>query len=163
MTGKEACAVQFDRKALIRAAFAARENAYVPYSHFAVGAALLAKDGRVYTGCNIECATYTPTNCAERTALFKAVSEGVRQFEAIAVVGAKVGVPGRRPCHLALRRVPPNAVRVRRRAAGRHHGQKRGRFHRNAPGPASAIGFWPGKGAVKVRFFALCGAFVTEK
>ncbi len=81
------------RKALIRAAFAARENAYVPYSHFAVGAALLAKDGRVYTGCNIECATYTPTNCAERTALFKAVSEGVRQFEAIAVVGAKVGVP----------------------------------------------------------------------
>ena len=93
MTGKGACAVQFDRKALIRAAFAARENAYVPYSHFAVGAALLAKDGRVYTGCNIECATYTPTNCAERTALFKAVSEGVRQFEAIAVVGAKVGVP----------------------------------------------------------------------
>ena len=91
MTGKGACAVQFDRKALIRAAFAARENAYVPYSHFAVGAALLAKDGRVYTGCNIECATYTPTNCAERTALFKAVSEGVRQFEAIAVVGAKVG------------------------------------------------------------------------
>ena len=76
--------MQFDRKALIRAAFAARENAYVPYSHFAVGAALLAKDGRVYTGCNIECATYTPTNCAERTALFKAVSEGVRQFEAIA-------------------------------------------------------------------------------
>ena len=162
MTGKGACAVQFDRKALIRAAFAARENAYVPYSHFAVGAALLAKDGRVYTGCNIECATYTPTNCAERTALFKAVSEGVRQFEAIAVVGAKVGVPDD-ALVTSLRRVPPNAVRVRRRAAGRHHGQKRGRFHRNAPGPASAIGFWPGKGAVKVRFFALCGAFVTEK
>ena len=58
-----------------------------------MGAALLAKDGMVYTGFNIECATYTPTNCAERTALFKAVSEGVRQFEAIAVVGAKVGVP----------------------------------------------------------------------
>ena len=85
--------MEVDRRALIRAAFAARENAYVPYSHFAVGAALLAKNGRVYTGCNIECATYTPTNCAERTALFKAVSEGVREFEAIAVVGAKVGAP----------------------------------------------------------------------
>ena len=58
--------MEVDRRALIRAAFAARENAYVPYSHFAVGAALLAKNGRVYTGCNIECATYTPTNCAER-------------------------------------------------------------------------------------------------
>lgn len=85
--------MEFDRKALIRAAFAARENAYAPYSHFAVGAALLAKNGRVYTGCNIECATYTPTNCAERTALFKAVSEGVREFEAIAIVGAKVDAP----------------------------------------------------------------------
>ena len=85
--------MEFDRKALIRAAFAARENAYAPYSHFAVGAALLAKNGRVYTGCNIECATYTPTNCAERTALFKAVSEGVREFVAIAIVGAKVDAP----------------------------------------------------------------------
>ena len=66
-----------DRKALIRAAFAAREYAYTPYSNFKVGAALLAKNGSVYTGCNIECATFTPTNCAERTALFKAVSEGV--------------------------------------------------------------------------------------
>ena len=52
--------MEVDRRALIRAAFAARENAYVPYSHFAVGAALLAKNGKVYTGCNIECATYTP-------------------------------------------------------------------------------------------------------
>ena len=85
--------MEFDRKALIRAAFAAREHAYVPYSHFAVGAALLARNGNVYTGCNIECATYTPTNCAERTALFKAVSEGVREFAAIAVVGAKVDAP----------------------------------------------------------------------
>ena len=59
--------------ALIRAAFEARRFAYVPYSHFAVGAALQAKDGRVFTGCNIENAGYTPTNCAERTALFKAV------------------------------------------------------------------------------------------
>ena len=79
-----------DRKALIRAAFAAREYAYTPYSNFKVGAALLAKNGSVYTGCNIECATFTPTNCAERTALFKAVSEGVHEFAAVAVVGAKM-------------------------------------------------------------------------
>ena len=82
-----------DRKALIRAAFAAREYAYTPYSNFKVGAALLAKNGSVYTGCNIECATFTPTDCAERTALFKAVSEGVHEFAAVAVVGAKDGAP----------------------------------------------------------------------
>ena len=71
--------------ALIRAAFAGRRFAYVPYSHFAVGAALLAKDGRVFTGCNIENAGYTPTNCAERTAVFKAVSEGHLKFTRIAI------------------------------------------------------------------------------
>ena len=62
---------------------------YTPYSGFKVGAALLTKDGKLYTGCNIENAAYTPTNCAERTAFFKAVSEGEREFEAIAVVGGK--------------------------------------------------------------------------
>ena len=77
--------------ALIRAAFEARRFAYVPYSRFAVGAALQAKDGRVFTGCNIENAGYTPTNCAERTALFKAVSEGVTRFSAIAIVGSLQG------------------------------------------------------------------------
>ena len=79
--------------ALIRAAFAAREYAYVPYSRLAVGAALREQggQGRVFTGCNIENASYTPTNCAERTALFKAVSEGARQFDAIAIVGSKLG------------------------------------------------------------------------
>ncbi len=79
--------------ALICAAFAAREYAYVPYSRFAVGAALREQggQGRVFTGCNIENASYTPTNCAERTALFKAVSEGARQFDAIAIVGSKLG------------------------------------------------------------------------
>lgn len=76
---------------LIRAAFAARKFAYTPYSHFQVGAALLAKNGTVYTGCNIESASYTPTNCAERTALFKAVSEGVREFDSIAIVGSMEG------------------------------------------------------------------------
>ena len=74
---------------LIREALEARKMAYVPYSGFKVGAALLTKEGKVYRGCNIENAGYTPTNCAERTAFFKAVSEGERQFEAIAVVGGK--------------------------------------------------------------------------
>ena len=64
-----------------------RQMSYTPYSHFRVGAALLAEDGTVYTGCNIENAAYTPTNCAERTAFFKAVSEGQRHFAAIAVCG----------------------------------------------------------------------------
>lgn len=78
-------------QSLIRQAFAARKFAYTPYSHFQVGAALLARNGKVYTGCNIENAGYTPTNCAERTALFKAVSEGERAFTAIAIVGSMEG------------------------------------------------------------------------
>ena len=78
-------------KGLVRRALEAREKAYVPYSSFAVGAALLAKSGTIYTGCNIESAAYTPTNCAERTAFFKAVSEGEREFSAIAVVGGVAG------------------------------------------------------------------------
>lgn len=65
---------------------------YTPYSHFKVGAALLTKGGKLYTGCNIENAAYTPTNCAERTAFFKAVSEGERAFQAICIVGGKEGV-----------------------------------------------------------------------
>ena len=78
---------------LVNMAIEAREHAYVPYSGFAVGAALLTKDGKIYRGCNIESATYTPTNCAERTAFFKAVSEGERSFEAIAIVGGPAGKP----------------------------------------------------------------------
>lgn len=84
---------QIDKKTLIRAALTVRERAYAPYSHFAVGAALQGKSGRVYTGCNVECATYTPTSCAERTALCKAVSEGEQEFTAIAVVGARTDAP----------------------------------------------------------------------
>ena len=78
---------------LIDLAIKQLEFSYVPYSHFKVGAALLAKGGEIYTGCNIENAAYTPTNCAERTAFFKAVSEGVREFEAIAIVGGYQGAP----------------------------------------------------------------------
>lgn len=76
---------------LIETAAAQLAFSYTPYSHFKVGAALLEKNGRVYTGCNIENAAYTPTNCAERTAIFKAVSEGVREFEAICIVGGPEG------------------------------------------------------------------------
>ena len=75
-----------DYQDLIAKAMEAREKAYVPYSLFAVGAALLAQSGRVYTGCNVENASYGLSICAERTAVFKAVSEGERDFEAIAVV-----------------------------------------------------------------------------
>ena len=72
---------------LIEEAFAARKMAYTPYSHFQVGAALLTEKGGIYRGCNNENAAYTPTNCAERTAVFKAVSEGITEFDAIAVCG----------------------------------------------------------------------------
>lgn len=77
---------------LIETAIAQLDYSYTPYSNFKVGAALLTKNGDIYTGCNIENAAYTPTNCAERTAFFKAVSEGVRDFQAICIVGGKDGV-----------------------------------------------------------------------
>ena len=72
---------------LVKTAIEMTKRSYVPYSHFHVGAALLDKSGKVWTGCNIENAAYGPSNCAERTAVFKAVSEGAREFEAIAIVG----------------------------------------------------------------------------
>ena len=81
---KEACH-------LMEIAQEARKNAYAPYSHFAVGAALLCEDGSIFSGCNVENASYSPGNCAERTAIFKAVSEGCKRFDAIAIVGAKEG------------------------------------------------------------------------
>ena len=79
------------RNKLIDTAIAQLQYSYTPYSNFKVGAALLAKNGQTYTGCNIENAAYGPSNCAERTAIFKAVSEGEREFAAIAVVGGKDG------------------------------------------------------------------------
>ena len=80
------------REELIARALEARERAYAPYSHYAVGAALLTAEGEIYQGCNVENASYGVSCCAERTAFFKAVSEGVRQFRAICVVGG----PGER-------------------------------------------------------------------
>ena len=76
---------------LIDTAIEQLKFSYTPYSNFKVGAALLTKSGKIYTGSNIENASYTPTNCAERTAFFKAVSEGVRDFQAICIVGGKDG------------------------------------------------------------------------
>lgn len=76
-----------DYTLLLKEAYEAKKNAYVPYSGFHVGAALLTKSGQIYRGCNIENAAYSPTNCAERTAFFKAVSEGEREFLAIAIAG----------------------------------------------------------------------------
>ena len=78
---------------LLELAAGAMERAYAPYSRFTVGAALLGASGRVYLGCNVENAAYGPSNCAERTAVFKAVSEGERRFAAIAVVGGPAGRP----------------------------------------------------------------------
>lgn len=78
---------------LVAVAIESRERAYVPYSHFAVGAALLCADGTVYGGCNIENAAYSPGNCAERTAFFRAAFDGHRDFEAIAIVGGPEGRP----------------------------------------------------------------------
>lgn len=87
---------------LIKMAIEAQSYSYSPYSQFQVGAALLAKDGQTYTGCNIENAAYGPSNCAERTAIFKAISDGTRTFQGIAIVGNKKGQEGERdfcpPC-----------------------------------------------------------------
>ena len=78
-------------RSLMESAARVREFSYSPYSHYCVGAALLTADGRIYTGCNVENAGLSATNCAERTAIFKAVSEGIRDFSAIAVVGGRQG------------------------------------------------------------------------
>ncbi len=80
-----------DKKELCAAAVSAMEKSYSPYSGYKVGAALLCENGRIFTGCNIENSAYSPTVCAERTAIFKAVSEGERKFAAVAVAGGKDG------------------------------------------------------------------------
>jgi cytidine deaminase len=92
---------------LVAAAADARERAYAPYSKFKVGAALLGKSGRVYAGCNVENAAYGASVCAERTAIFKAVSEGERQFEAIAVV-TQNGVAPCGPCRQVMMEFAPD-------------------------------------------------------
>lgn len=83
--------MKIDEKTLIEYAKRAMKKSYSPYSGFSVGAALLTSDGKIYSGCNIENASFTPTVCAERTAFFNAVSNGEKNFSAIAVVGGKIG------------------------------------------------------------------------
>lgn len=86
------------KRALCEKALEARKNAYCPYSRFAVGAALLTKNGKIYTGCNIESAAYSPSICAERTAFVKAISAGEREFAAIAIAGGKQDEPPKEEC-----------------------------------------------------------------
>ena len=131
-----------EKQALIRAALDARTRAVAPYSRFTVGAALRSADGQVFTGCNIENAAFTPTSCAERTALFTAVSQGVTRFTDIAVVGAKMGEVNElvtAPCG----RLPAGAVRVLRAVFERHHGQDPRRFHRADAGRVIAVWLRP--------------------
>ncbi|MBC7169328.1 cytidine deaminase [Candidatus Bipolaricaulota bacterium] len=97
-----------DESRLVAAAVDARRNAYAPYSGFPVGAALLSKGGRLFTGCNVENASYGLTVCAERVALFKAVSEGVREFEAIAVACGDAPCSPCGACRQALNEFAPN-------------------------------------------------------
>lgn len=94
---------------LLKRAIEAREYAYAPYSHYRVGAALLTKSGKIYTGCNIENVAYTPSNCAERTAIFKAVSEGERDFKAIAVATIN-GVAPCGVCRQVMREFGPDLI-----------------------------------------------------
>jgi cytidine deaminase len=107
-------------KALMAEAVKARKRAYAPYSRFAVGAALLAKNGRVYLGCNVENASYGLTICAERNAVWKAVSEGVTEFAAIAVTARDGrGAPPCGSCRQVLHEFAPNAWVYWRDARGR--------------------------------------------
>ncbi len=135
------------RLALVERAKEARKNSYCPYSGFAVGAALLCADGSVYAGCNIENAGFTATCCAERTAFFRAVNDGKRQFKAIAIVGGRKGQEPRRAL-CPLRRVPPGDGGVLR-AGVRDRDDGRERAPSEEAGGPAAPGLWPGELAVR--------------
>ncbi len=98
-----------DEKALLKAAFDARERAYAPYSRYHVGAALLTEDGEVFQGCNVENAAYSVSLCAERVAIFKAVSEGHHRLRAIAVVTENGGAPCG-SCRQVMREFAPDLI-----------------------------------------------------
>lgn len=108
-----------DLEKLLQQATEAREFSYSPYSNYKVGAALLTKTGKVYKGCNIESAAYTPSVCAERTAIFKAVSEGEREFSAIAVVTSNGGAPCG-VCRQVMREFAPSLTVVMGDTAGHY-------------------------------------------
>ena len=105
--------ITVEKEKLIEEAKAAMEKAYVPYSNFKVGAALLTNDGKIYQGCNIENAAYSVTNCAERTALFKAFSEGERNFSVLAVVAdTERPVPPCGACRQVISELCPKDMKV---------------------------------------------------
>ena len=133
------------KEELIRLAYEGKERSYAPYSGFQVGAALLAENGTVYLGCNIENAAYSATNCAERTAFFQAVSEGVKEFRAIAIVGGPKGSKKGElcaPCGVC-RQVMMEFCDPKR-VSDRSGGRKRWMFCKNS-GRDPAIGIWTGK------------------
>lgn len=139
----------FDAAALAEAAVAARQMAYAPYSHFAVGAALLAEDGRVFTGCNVENAAYSVSCCAEQTALHKAVSEGARAFRALAIAGAPQSADPAGPlppcppcgvCRQALHEFAGDALPViLALGGGRYEAHTLGKLLPHAFGPGSLL------------------------
>lgn len=126
-----------DATALIQAAIAAAEYAYIPYSHYPVGAALQAADGTVFTGCNVENAAYPATICAERTALVKAVSEGHREFTALVVVTKNGGSPCG-TCRQMLYEFAPNLPVIIADLDGKIH-------HELRLSDLLPLGFGPGK------------------
>ncbi len=122
---------------LVEKAFEGQKHSYAPYSHYHVGAALLTKSGKIYTGCNVENASYGGTNCAERTAVFKAVSEGDKEFEAIAVVtkdgGSPCGI-----CRQILNEFNPKILVIALDETGRvHHQMTLDQLLPHAFGPAN--------------------------
>lgn len=119
MTGLNETSKTNEWNDLVKQAIEAKEYAYAPYSNYKVGAALLTTGGKVYQGCNIENAAYTPSNCAERTAIFKAVSEGELDFKAIAVVTADGAAPCG-ICRQVIREFAPNLTIIVANFAGHY-------------------------------------------
>ena len=137
------------KEALCEKATEAMKNAWVPYSGFSVGAALLCSDGSVYTGCNIENASYTPTVCAERTAVFKAVSEGQRSFAALAVASGRNGKPDGAGGVLRARYA---GIRLRKRR--RYNGVHAGR--------SASLCLYVSFYAVNCQYLQFCSIFVRK-
>lgn len=126
---------------LLAEAIEAREFAYAPYSNYKVGAALSTRGGRIYRGCNIENAAYSPSTCAERTAIFKAITEGVREFEAIAVVTSDGGAPCG-VCRQVMREFAPNLTVIIGDLAGNYQVYRLPELLPDSFGPEN-LGFKP--------------------
>jgi cytidine deaminase len=129
---------------LLAEAIEAREFAYAPYSNYKVGAALLTSDGQIYRGCNIENAAYSPSTCAERTAIFKAVTEGNHEYEAIAVVTSDGGAPCG-VCRQVMREFAPNLTVIIGDLAGNYQVYRLSELLPDSFGPEN-LGFEPLRG-----------------